>query len=87
MTIWGKDYDLKDALFRGKVKDIENKYINLFNDQINPITQKAPDVLENQFLTTYNGHAHTIGFSKETYVPKYIQDEVIDAFKEVFSAK
>jgi len=87
MSMWGEDHDRKTAQFDEMVEAIELKYFHLFENEKSPISSKAPDKLHNHFLTTWDSHKRTIGFSKHTYVPKYIQDEVIEAWKSVFSAK
>ncbi|MCO5949437.1 hypothetical protein [Mucilaginibacter flavidus] len=86
-SMWGENHDKKMAEFELQVEDIEERNFGLFKNQINHISGKAPDKLSHQFLTTWDDRRYTIGFSKHTYVPKQIQDEVINAFKGVFSEK
>jgi hypothetical protein len=86
MSIWGEESDRKEALFYETVDQIQNKYPTVFKNEINPITRESPGKLAYEFLTTHDGYARTIGFNKNTYVPQYIQNEVIDTFKSIFSA-
>lgn len=87
MSIWGEDEDAKTALFNERVLEIETRNQALFNANVNRINGKSPDSLNMHFMTTFDGYKRTIGFLKSTYIPKNIQEEVIDAFKLVFSDK
>jgi len=85
--MWGEEHDQKTDKFNEMVEAIETKHISLFENQKSPISGEAPDKLYNHFLTTWDSHKKTIGFSKNTYVPKHVQDEVIEAWKSVFVSK
>jgi hypothetical protein len=87
MSIWGDEHDRKTQVFNDAVEAIEKKYSHIFEDHVNVITGEKPDKLLFQFLTSWDSSAYRIGFRKDTYVPKYIQDEVINAFKSAYSAK
>ena len=84
-TIWGNELDEKVAEFNRKVEEIELKHIDLFKDKINRITGKALDKLQHHVMTVQDVSYIKIMFVKDTYVPKYIFDEVDAAFKSVFS--
>lgn len=86
-SLWGKEEDIKTAEFKKAVENIETKYEDIFSDKVNIITGKTPDKLLYQFITTFDGFKRTCDFRKDTYVHKYIQEEVFDAFKSIFSSK
>ncbi len=85
--LFGDKFENQTKEFNEKVKAIENRHFSVFEKQVNVITGESPDRLQNHFLTTYDGYKHTIGFSKDSYVPDNIQQEVYSAFREAFSAK
>lgn len=86
-SLWGEEHDNKMLDFDNQVEAIELKYFDVFKDQINRISGKSPDKLRNHFITQWDSQKRSIGFSKHTYVPKYIQDEVIAAWLAVFDTK
>lgn len=84
-SIWGEKHDKNMAAFDSVVENIENKYFNIFENQVNRLTNEPPDKLTNQFIVQWDSFKYGIAFLKDTYVPQYIQDEVTSAFVKCFS--
>lgn len=78
-------YNEKEEAFNKSVEEIEAKNSFVFAEAINIITGKKPDKLRNHFLITNDGYKRTIGFERECYIPKAIQDEVLQSFMSHFS--
>ncbi len=84
-SLWGEKEAKKTLEFNREIEKIETKYIEVFSDKINVLTGKSPDKLLYQFMTTYDGVIRTCNFRRDTYVPKYIQEEVFEVFNSIFS--
>lgn len=86
-SLWGASHDAKIASFEKKVGEIEEKYSGLLSQHKNRITDEVPDKLNNHYILKWDVHSTGIGFHKDTYLPDYVQHEVIDAFKSEFEPR
>lgn len=85
-SIWGETHDKQISEFGKLVEDIQTKHSTIFEGRVNSDNEEIPDKLRNHYLITYMHDGKIgIGFQKDTYVPKSIQDEVTMAFISIFS--
>jgi hypothetical protein len=75
----------KDEAFKIAYLKIEEKYINLFKERPSVLKSEPYNRLKENFYTLYTETKNEMSFYKNTWVPDYIQNEVITAFKLAFS--
>lgn len=89
-SMWGESHDTNMKSFEGKVDAIELKNQKHLQDVTGLNGNNEPDKLSNHYLIQWEGYnggiRYSIGFRHETYIPKFLQDEVITSFKQVFSS-
>ncbi len=88
-TIWGKSHDDREVQFKEQVEKIEAKHIEYFKDRTNVYGNKEPDKLYFHFVVSSEvsdtGMRYELKPRESSYLPSFIMDEVIEAFKTSFS--
>lgn len=80
-SIWGASHDEKMANFEKDVAAIQAKHHEIFDIQVNRLTGEAPDDLDNHFLVKWDVDRYRIWFDAQTYIPEFVQEKVIEAFR------
>ena len=89
-SLFGKNHDNKMVAFDAALASIEEKYAIHLRTVVDHENNEIIDKLSNHFQLKweplpYGNLRYGIRFNEDTYIPKFIQEEVISAFKEVFS--
>jgi|GEM_PF-5964505 len=90
-SLFGKTHDDKMITFDMAISSIEKKYEDQLQVVVDHENKERPDKLSNHYILQWDhfggsGLRYQIGFI-DTYLPRYIQEEITSAFKEVFSEK
>jgi len=82
--IFGKEFYQKDELFKEKLQEIEEEFIEYFKKRKSKFDHDEHDRLHNHYLIYYENGIIRFGFDKDSDIPKYIMQKCIMAFNETY---
>jgi hypothetical protein len=75
----------KEKAFEDKLDAIELMYNHWFKDRVDTISGEKPDRLHNYWMTYQANNRLSFGFLPDGDLPKIIQDECSEAFRDVYA--
>jgi len=76
-------YDKQEELIK-ELLEIENKYIEFFNNRPSKFEREDHDRLHNHWILYHDNTVVKFGFQDDSEVPEYIKAECHQAFKRIF---
>jgi len=80
----GKEYAMRDVKFDEGIKALQEKHSDYFKGRKSFFFKDSPEELVHHIMSSYINNVKRIGFHRNSDLPEYIRQDVLDLAEKVW---